>query len=532
MKDDGSKASQTGKSTRRKSIRATFTLSPKKTRTSLVKSTSSPPTERAEKDSMAFPQESLVTISELTDSKEISNSHSSDTEGASDTSGGVSQENGVELSHRDDGDVSSTGVETHTWSNGLEPQHNLKNIPSDGGPGSRSYTKTIEVSMKPRRTSKRLSDLSQQKAYTIDAESGTKRSKLEDQPSSDQCSLTKAGNQQDGDGTTIVLEENLPQSSHLSIVQGKTPSVVDDRPENIKESLGAIEDAGALLLSSATFAEDNARTLEESTAEAISPDNQATNEGKRMRLSSRVSDDTNMLKDFISRAQAKKAARALEDTATTFLLTSPRRSPRKVLGNLNKNSPSPTKVVNFADRLDTPPSKVRLNLGADEDDSSDATSSPEPQRRSARTRALAPTKAPKGTACLIPVRRPDGSEPIKLQRSVAQELVTMTRTNTRRNRGLAKMPKYALKTLTDTDGKEESASRKRENREGKSVAWDERLVYYQESIEGEAKTSEKPKVRRLKGLGATNGTPAPKRTTMHDKAKGTARSTPKKRAKT
>ena len=49
----------------------------------------------------------------------------------------------------------------------------------------------------------------------------------------------------------------------------------------------------------------------------------------------------------------------------------------------------------------------------------------------------------------------------------------------------------------------------------KSVGWDEKLVYYQgakeATVEEEEKEEKRPKVRRLRGLGASNGTPAPKR---------------------
>src|SRR5262249_49015483 len=47
----------------------------------------------------------------------------------------------------------------------------------------------------------------------------------------------------------------------------------------------------------------------------------------------------------------------------------------------------------------------------------------------------------------IPVRRPNGSDPIILKKTEAQELAILTRTNTRRNKGSAVIPPLRLGKL-------------------------------------------------------------------------------------
>ena len=237
---------------------------------------------------------------------------------------------------------------------------------------------------------------------------------------------------------------------------------------------------------------------------------------RQTRSTSRLSDDTSLLQDFLSRAQASKAARDVNKDFQVPVyipapvpspIPSPRRSPRKALSEKDKNSPSPQnpKRRDLANRLGTSPGNPTLEAGE-----LDALNS---CRRSTRKRLFAPPRAAAGAPSCIPVRRPDGTEPIVLPKSQAQELANITRANTRRNKGQSKPPRLALKSLVaDSAGDMTVATISRAD--ARAVGWDETLVYYQDKsveTEGNGKEETRPKVRRLRNLGATNGTPAPKK---------------------
>ncbi|KAL8763251.1 MAG: hypothetical protein Q9184_000891 [Pyrenodesmia sp. 2 TL-2023] len=240
---------------------------------------------------------------------------------------------------------------------------------------------------------------------------------------------------------------------------------------------------------------------------------------KSTRSRARFSDDTSMLKDFLSRAQARKqakdavlAAEALTAARSPF----PRSSPRKALASLDSNSPSAEKICEVASRVRTPPGKVKLGeIQIEGMDETVMTTSP--VRRSTRKRLPELAKTATGAPSFIPVRRADGTDPVVLPKSVAQELALVTRTNTRRNKGQAKPPAIILKTL-NVDEVEEETKGGHALRSCKSVGWDDKLVYYHDGTQiqadAEVEVEEKrPKARRLRGLGAGNGTPAPKRQT-------------------
>ena len=235
---------------------------------------------------------------------------------------------------------------------------------------------------------------------------------------------------------------------------------------------------------------------------------------QKTRSGARFSDDTSMLKDFLNRAQARKAAQKPVFPAPEAAVPqhSPRRSPRKMHGSHNGQSSSPQKPRNVATRPNTPPSKPKPEV-FDSDDGEEQTAEPASCRRSTRTRPPAPSKTVPGAPSFIPVRRADGTDPVVLQKSQAQELAVTTRANTRRNKGQSKPPLLALQDLPTETTDLASSGRQRVER-AKSVAWAERLASYRDA-NGESDEIEerRPKVRRLRGLGAVNGTPAAKRTT-------------------
>ncbi|SLM35937.1 hypothetical protein LPUS_05347 [Lasallia pustulata] len=191
----------------------------------------------------------------------------------------------------------------------------------------------------------------------------------------------------------------------------------------------------------------------------------------RTRSGTRFSDDTTLLQDFLNRARAHKAAKATRatpelsnplDSAKPFSppRRSPRRSPRKALFELDRNSPSPTKPRDVALRPKTPSKKTANPVESNDADDNDngATTEPTSRRRSARTRLPTPvaTNSQSAGPSLIPVVR-RGVDEVVLAKSEAQELAGVTRANTRRNKGAAKLPALRMRMLgmeVEEEGKE------------------------------------------------------------------------------
>ncbi|KAL8868595.1 MAG: hypothetical protein Q9198_008125, partial [Flavoplaca austrocitrina] len=121
-------------------------------------------------------------------------------------------------------------------------------------------------------------------------------------------------------------------------------------------------------LSESVINEEN-RTLHDvdSQVRMLDPEFQNTQSPQmKTRSGARFSDDTNMLKDFLSRAQARKlskevtlapASNARAEAAAAA--TSPRRSQRNALATLDSNSPSPRKPREVASHPGTPPNKSK-----------------------------------------------------------------------------------------------------------------------------------------------------------------------------
>ena len=237
---------------------------------------------------------------------------------------------------------------------------------------------------------------------------------------------------------------------------------------------------------------------------------------RKTRSGIRFSDDTSMLKEFLNRAQAKKAAKTPSLTALDppKPRISPRRSPRKALGSQTGHDLSPQKQRNVPNRPGTPPRKPQVDA-VDSDDGEEISAEITSCRRSTRTRLPAPVKGIPGAPSFIPVRRADGTDPVVLQKSQAQELAMVTRANTRRNKGQSKPPLLALQDLpAETTETASSTTFKRRTASSKTVGWAEQLASYQDAKAAEEPEETRPKVRRMRGLGAANnGTPAPRRTT-------------------
>ncbi|KAL8932872.1 MAG: hypothetical protein Q9211_006083 [Gyalolechia sp. 1 TL-2023] len=313
-------------------------------------------------------------------------------------------------------------------------------------------------------------------------------------------------------GELSTSEDVLEHGQHISMAQ------MDDGLNNFGDLYSIRDeylttqpvDSGTPKLSTIEIGCDEAKLAEPVNEVKRSP-------RKSTRSGTRFSDDTSMLKDFLSRAQARKQARDATIKANPCAeSTSPCRSPRKALASLDGNSPSPRKAREVANRAGTPPGKARLGE-VQLADIDETTGDASPVRRSTRKRLPAPAKTATGAPSFIPVRRADGTDPVVLHRSIAQELALVTRTNTRRNKGQSKPPSIFLKTLGIQEEEEETKGG-HALRSSKSVGWDKKLVYYQDGTTSKAEAEvvvkeKRPKARRLRGLGTGNGTPAPKRMT-------------------
>ncbi|KAJ5169583.1 uncharacterized protein N7500_002366 [Penicillium coprophilum] len=193
-----------------------------------------------------------------------------------------------------------------------------------------------------------------------------------------------------------------------------------------------------------------------------------TQEQKLVRSALRSSldgEDAELLNDFLSRANAKRAAKAThpQDVKPTETSSSPEESPeiqcptppsRRVLEELTTNSPSPVK-------LQISPSKYDIKRGADgADDQEDiipkeireeqAPSSPA-YRRSTRAKGSS-TPNMRNT---ISLRRAKGTEFVFLQRTETQQVAMATKRNTRLNRGKSVTPTVVLEAMAQQSREEE-----------------------------------------------------------------------------
>jgi hypothetical protein len=255
-------------------------------------------------------------------------------------------------------------------------------------------------------------------------------------------------------------------------------------------------------------------------------------------------DDTDMLRNFLTRVKANKAAKASTSIPKRkrSLPHSPIRLPLESVDSaLSPSSPKSKDEFDVGLPGDYPKRKRNeAELGDD-----DATE-PKSIRRSGRTR-LPVKAAPLAAPSFIPVRRlgQDGDNTVTLRRNEEKELAALTRVNTRKNKGGAQLPVQVL--AKQADEKEDPASRQRalkevfdekaqrqkKGKKRKTVVWAEELAQFQ-TEEGktveferepekekekekalpieEKKTAVKVGVRSKMTLGmVVNGTPAPKR---------------------
>jgi hypothetical protein len=202
-------------------------------------------------------------------------------------------------------------------------------------------------------------------------------------------------------------------------------------------------------------------------------------------------EDAALLNDFLSKAKAKreaKAAAALIAEVTADANDSrpeeelevpemPTPQPRRALEDLDANSPSPQKAQ-------LSPSKASDKKPPPDDEapsSPHATASPRRSTRNRHAKLPAASTAAKAVRNTFSLRRAKGTEFVFLQRTEAQELALTTRRNTRQNKGDAQLPKYALVNMaTRTPPADEKPKRQRSKGAKKQVSWnEERLVQFE-----------------------------------------------------
>lgn len=277
-----------------------------------------------------------------------------------------------------------------------------------------------------------------------------------------------------------------------------------------------------------------------------------------------LDDDTALLKDFLTRAAASKANKvatiarrtSLQNRRDSDAVRQALASPRKVLEDKDPNSPSKydndatldlsqTLTLNMDQQPPLSPSLEQVDNEGAEDGKAAKSSRRSTRTRKSRLPAPSSGTQQSQTPKNISVRRADGGEPIVLKKTEAQELGLLTRSNTRKNKqGALAVNLRLMKLKTEaasSSGQDDTASSIVEPQPGKkNVRWDETLAYYQEGTETLAyalaeaqslampdelsvaittpskkkakeskdKKNETPKVRRVRGLGAANGTPA------------------------
>lgn len=211
-------------------------------------------------------------------------------------------------------------------------------------------------------------------------------------------------------------------------------------------------------------------------------------------------EDAELLNNFLTKARAKRAAKAVmaQENVEEEKVTKKEEVPdmptprsRRALEELDTNSPSPSpqKVrLPSPKKPENPPaSPIRKEIVYnDEEQTGDEKQQSSPvTRRSTRVR-VPPQTTTTAIRNTLSLRRAKGTEFVFLQRSEAQELALATRKNTRQNKGSAVFPKYVLKNLAQKQGPKEGSPNPAPsaNKKGNRVCWNNaRLVEFEDGEE-------------------------------------------------
>jgi hypothetical protein len=213
-----------------------------------------------------------------------------------------------------------------------------------------------------------------------------------------------------------------------------------------------------------------------------------------------IDDDTAILKSFLSRAAASKAERSaiitrrssLENRRDSDIVRHALASPRQALEDKDPNSSTKIDSDVMLEPEETAVTQAELQESASSsmdqtegDDSAEAKAE-RGARRSSRAKKSclpAPTSTAQPQTNKIAIRRADGTDPVVLKKTDAQELALITRNNTRKNKQGAFMVSLRLLKIqaeailspeTDVEAEKPPAPGRR------GIRWDETLAYYQE----------------------------------------------------
>ncbi|PGG99403.1 hypothetical protein GX51_06337 [Blastomyces parvus] len=255
--------------------------------------------------------------------------------------------------------------------------------------------------------------------------------------------------------------------------------------------------------------------IEKAAEEAVVP---STIPPSRLLYPTLQGDDVDFLTDFLSQAQAKRAAKSTLASKESENANGegPARSPtpraRRVLEDLDKNSPSSPRQQVSPSKLrqvptspsPKPPLAIDHELEIDNEEQAQSIRSETeedlqqpragtPWRRSTRKIVPRTERYTPTVPNQIPVRRSNGTEFVFLQRSEEQQRSLTTKANTRRNKGDAQFPCFVLEAINSKEyepfgvNNEETrdpVSPKKSHRKRirivKKVTWDdEHLVRYE-----------------------------------------------------
>jgi hypothetical protein len=220
---------------------------------------------------------------------------------------------------------------------------------------------------------------------------------------------------------------------------------------------------------------------------------------ERRSVRPRVSDDTALLQAFLNRAAENKSSRRLSASKRESLsnrrdsdtirqaLASPAKP--EILGALDPNGPSPKKSMAVFEDLKATQDEdaiVGIRLQSSGDAENVENSQERTTRRSHRDKRRVERAAPLAHT-RISLR--GNTDPVILRRSEAQELATMTRTNTRKNKAGSIMPTLRLTKLivekppieASPDAESDDNGTEAVRPGARRVKWDETLAYYQEA---------------------------------------------------
>ncbi|THV44396.1 hypothetical protein BGAL_0654g00050 [Botrytis galanthina] len=229
--------------------------------------------------------------------------------------------------------------------------------------------------------------------------------------------------------------------------------------------------------------------------------------------SSFENDDTDILRQFLTRVKADKAAKAAAPAPKKrkSLPHSPLRIPLGDIMNAEASSPVQAPRDDFDLSVPETASPSRKTRATTPPSTEEVDAEARSIRRSGRTRPPV-LKIPLPAPSSIPVRRLGGQDDtnVTLKQSVEKELAALTRVNTRKNKAGAVFPDVLL--ARKADAKENPAKRQKELKEmfeeklrrekkakgkpKKSVIWAEEIAQYQTLEKKEKKTMESRKVNK------------------------------------